>query len=375
MPEDPGEALAIDGGTPLRTAAWPSAPVVEPATDASPVAVLEAEFAASLGLEASAVIAYADADAAFDAALASIERTPDRTEAILPELLGDRLAAAAQRAGWRIVPAEVEPDAATISTRGIARSLTPAAGLVGVAHAFGHPPLLPDIARMSQDNGVPVVEDATDGIGASYREEPVGRLGRAVFTLGGGQVLSGGAEHGVEAGALLVFRDAALAAVARAARDASDGAMAEPPARTALTELRESPSELETRRRMAWEVTLGLRGDRALAAMPHGRWMRHGYARYVVRLRSALWKRSLEDTLAAIRAEGVPCGAAVTAPLHLDPAVRAALDGDERIEDDRFPAATRLAGELIAIPLHGGLTSREMDQVVAVLRKVERWST
>ena len=85
--------------------------------------------------------------------------------------------------------------------------------------------------------------------------------------------------------------------------------------------------------------------------------------------------RSLADTIAALRAEGVPCEAACGPALHLDPAVRAALGEDERIEAAWFSAAGRLPDELIAIPLHAGLTSKDMDDVAAVLRKIERWST
>ena len=39
------EPLAIDGGSALRDEPWPDAPTFEAADDASPVSVLEAEFA------------------------------------------------------------------------------------------------------------------------------------------------------------------------------------------------------------------------------------------------------------------------------------------------------------------------------------------
>lgn len=375
MPEDSAEALAIDGGTPLRTAAWPEPPAIAPAEDIAPLAALESEFAAALGLAASAVVAYRDQAAAFDAAFATLTPVPGHDEAVVPALLGEALAAAARRNGWRPVPAEVEPDAATLSARGLARAIGPATGIVGLAHSFGHPPVLADIARVAQEAAAAVIEDASDGFGAAYRDEAVGRFGRAVFALGAGRVLSGGAPDRTSGGGLLVLRDATLAEAARAARDASGGVLDEAAARIALAELRRSGDELQARRQLAWELTFGLRGVRGLASMTHGRWIRHAYDRYVVRLRAVVWKRSLDETIAAIRAEGIPCEAAAGPPLYLDPAVREALPGDERLGDDHFPAAGRLFGELIAFPLHGGLTSKDMDQVAAVLRKVERWST
>ncbi len=146
----------------------------------------------------------------------------------------------------------------------------------------------------------------------------------------------------------------------------------------ALAELRALPATLEARRQLAWELTFNLRGMRAVVGMPHGRWVHHAYDRYVIRLRSLLWKRTLEDTVAAIRAEGVPCEVAIRAEggpsLHLDAAVQRELVGDERLDEAHFAAAARLPSELIAIPLHPNLTSKDMDEIAQVLRKVERWS-
>jgi dTDP-4-amino-4,6-dideoxygalactose transaminase len=168
-----------------------------------------------------------------------------------------------------------------------------------------------------------------------------------------------------------VLRDLEEAARGRAAA----APLAEDIARTALAELRRIDEELEARRQLAWELTLNLRGSRALVAMPHGRWIRHAYTRYVVRTRGLFWKRSLDETIETLRGEGVACGPACGAPLHLDVAVLAALPGDARLEAERFTAATTLAGELIAIPLHSGLTSRDMVDLARILRHVEERST
>ncbi len=373
MPEDTAPALAIDGGAPLRTSVWPAQAVPAPADDIAPLATLESEFAARLGLIASAVIAYRDQAAAFDAAFASLEPL-GRDEVVVPALLGERLTAAARRAGWRVVPGDVEADAVALATRGLSRALSSATGAIGIAHAFGHPPVMVEIARVAADSGAPIIEDATDGLGASYRGEAMGRTGRAVFAMGAGHVLTAGAAGPDSGGALLVLRDPALAEAARAARDAAGGALPEEAARIALAELRGADAEIEARQRLAWDLTFGLSRARALASMPHSRYIHHAYDRYVVRLRGLLWKRPMEDTLAAIRAEGVPCEAAVGPSLHLDPEVVASMAGDNRVAAEHFAAASRLPGELIAIPLHGGLTSKDMDEVNAVLRKVEQWS-
>ena len=54
-----------------------------------------------------------------------------------------------------------------------------------------------------------------------------------------------------------------------------------------------------------------------------------------------------------------------------DSDILGALPGDVRVGEDVFPIAARLPGELIALPLAGDLTSKDMDQVADALRKIE----
>lgn len=358
MTDEARPPLAVDGGTPLRTHPYPDAPALEPAGDAMPVATLEAEVAAFLGVGVEHVRAFGSHEEAYASALRAAGVTGG--EVVVPTLLAEGFAAATRDLGARIVPGEVETDTAALSARGLARALSKATSAVVVAHAFGHPAAMAELLAIAKQRGVPIVEDASDALGAAVRGVPVGTLGAAaVFALGSGHALSSG-------GALLVAPNASTL----------DGApMHDADAALALAELRALPATLEARRRLAWELTFNVRGMRAIVGMPHGRWVRHAYDRYVIRLRSLLWKRSLADTIAALRAESVPCEAACGPSLHLDPAVRAALGEDERVAEAWFSAAGRLPDELISIPLHPALTSKDMDQVASALRKIERWST
>jgi dTDP-4-amino-4,6-dideoxygalactose transaminase len=268
---------------------------------------------------------------------------------------------AARAGGWRIIPGELEADTGALSSRGLARAASDRVGLALAAHAFGHPATMTELHRMAQDRQIPIVEDISGALGASFRGAPAGRMGHvAVMACSPGDPVS--------RGAFVIFADAASGERARGVRTVP---LPDEDAAVALAEVRRLDEELLWRRRLAWELNFGLRGAKAVSAMAHGRWIHHAYRCYVVRLRGILWKPSVEDTVAAIRAEGVPCEVACHAPLHLDPSVLAALPGDVRVGEDVFPVAARLPGELIAIPLHSNLTSKDMDQVAAVLRKVE----
>ncbi len=351
--------LAIDGGTPVRTESWPAPAEVTAATDADPVAAFEAELAARLGLPTGTVIMCADAAEAYRTAL-SIAEPGERNEVIVPSLLGREAAEAARSLGWIVVPGEVDADSAALSVRGLARAMSEQTALAVVHQAFGHPAVMAELARLATERGVSLVEDISGALGASFRGVDVGRIGAAA-------VLVGRPGDPISRGACVVVPDEAVAARLRA----SVGMPDEEVTRVALGELRRLDETLQHRRQLAWELTFRLRGLRGVAALPHNRWVRHAYGRYVVRIRHLVWKRSLEDTLAALRAEGIPCEVACESPLHLDASVLAPLSGDVRMGEDVFPIAARLPGELLAIPLSGDLTSKDMDQVADALRKIE----
>lgn len=354
--------LALDGGVPLRSAPWPEPPAVTPAGGTEPARALEAAIAAQLDLPATAVVAYADPGEAYAAAMGRPDG--ERDEAVIPALCAAQAADAARRGGWCVVPGEVEADTGTVAIRGLARAAGPETALAVVVHTFGHPATMSELVRIARDRDLTVVEEITGALGASFRREPVGRLGhRAVMTTGAGDP--------VTRGAYVIAPDSDQADALRSTRTAAPN---EDDARVALAQVRGLDEELEHRRHLAWELTFALRGMKGIAPMAHGRWVQHAYVRYVVRVRGAVWKRSIEDTVAALRAEGIPAEVACGPSLHTDPEVRAGLPDDPRVSDDVFAAASRLPHELIAIPLHSGLTSKDMEQVAEALRKVEAHS-
>ncbi len=358
MPDEPAP-LAIDGGAPARSAPWPPVAPLAAATDTDPVAAFEATLAERLDLPAASVVMCADAPTAFRAAL-SVVATGERNEVIVPSLLERDAADAARAVGWAVVPGEVDADTGALSVRGIARAMSERTAFAVVRHPFGHPAVMTELNRLAGERGVAIVEDVSGALGASFRGAPAGRMGTlAVFAGRQGDPITGGA--------CVIVADEEIAARLRAT--------AAPPTadeiRLPLAQLRDLDAALEHRRHLAWELTFRLRGLRGVTPLPHGRWIRHAYARYVVRLRGLVWKRSLDETLAALRAEGIPCERACDDPLHLDPTILDALPGDVRVGEDVFPIAARLPGELIALPLAGDLTSKDMDLVADAFRKIE----
>ena len=366
----PDAQLALDGGTPVRLAPFVTAEAVGPYVPTEGGGNALEGFRATLSrlVGARPVVACRTHEEALTLAIRFATRghDPEAIEIAIPTVGAEGAARAALRLGLRVLPVDVDADTANISARALAAAIGERTRAVLVTHAFGHPATMPDLARIAEHYQLAIIEDISEAMGADFAGTPVGTVG-AVAVLGGGP----GHVVTAEIGAVLP-RDPEEAALLEGWR-----ATTEPPAAAtqhAVEALANLDAELLARRQAAWHLTYELRGVRGVSPMHHGRHVTHGYDRYVLRLRSVLWSRSVEETAAALAAEGVPATAVLGATavmLHEDRDVIERLGaGDERVEPSRFKHAQQLASELIAIPLNGALTSRDMDDVANAIRKV-----
>jgi dTDP-4-amino-4,6-dideoxygalactose transaminase len=354
---------------PVRAARFPVDEPPSPASDLDPLSAFEAELARFVGSAGAApsVIACDGHERALEFALRlAVEgHDPNEIEVVMPALGADAAARVALRLGAAVVPADVEQDTGNLSSRALAAAVGPRTRAVLVTHLFGHPATMPELLRLAEHHGLAVIEDISAALGAAHSGTPVGGSA-AIAVLGGGEghLLT---SDGI--GAVLVPSVEAERLV-RDWRDATDAAPDEASLRLALAELRQAPEALHARRQAAWHLNYELRTVRGVSPMFHGRRARHGYDRYVARLRSVLWHRSTEETATALNAEGIPATVAVAQLLHEDGDVRSRLSDDPRLEAAHFRVASQLASEFIAVPLSGALSSEDMNDVAAAIIKV-----
>ena len=361
--------LAIEGGPPVRSTRFPLEEPPPPAEDDDPIAALERELASYLDGERVAVACASHAEAL---SLAIRAAGLEEGEVVVPSLHAEPAARALLATALRPVPAEVDHETANLAPSGLAQAVGPQTRAVVVTHAFGHPAPMPELLRLAEHHDLAVIEDISGALGASHGDRRVGNIGHvAALGFGPTHLLTGGGEGGV-----VIVPDEAAADRVRGWRAEIDAGPSEGTMRVALAELRRAEEQLQIRRETAWHLTYELRGLRPLAPMSHGRWIRHGYDGYVCRIRPVLWRRPVAETVAALRAEGIPCALAAGPPLHEDDEVRAALGADDpRIAGDRLAAASSLPHELLAIPLSAAATTRDMNDVAEALRKVALAST
>ena len=269
-----------------------------------------------------------------------------------------------ERAGARPVFVDVDPDTFNIDASRVASAITPRTEAIVPVHLFGLCADLDPIAAAASRASVPVVEDAAQAIGATYKSRPAGGIGLlGCFSFFPTKNLGAFGDAG-----LVTTNDASLAKRARMLRthgeepkyhhhlvggnfrmDALQAAVlrVKAPRLAAWTDLR---------RRNAGRYRQMFRdaGCGALVTLPvEPPDRRHIYNQFVIRTpdRDGL-KRRLDE-------RGIGNEIYYPLPLHLQPcfARLGYHEGD-------FPHAERAARESLAIPIYGELASDQQQLVV-----------
>jgi dTDP-4-amino-4,6-dideoxygalactose transaminase len=98
-------------------------------------------------------------------------------EIILPDLICSTVLDAVLLAGFAPIFADATPDRFTIDPVSIRQRINGATRGIITAHVFGHIAEIED----TDDFGVPVIEDAVQGLGGAFDKQPVGTLGKISF--------------------------------------------------------------------------------------------------------------------------------------------------------------------------------------------------
>jgi hypothetical protein len=119
----------------------------------------------------------------------------------LPAFACVDLVAAARRAGVRVRLYDVDPDTLGPSLSSVESMVRRGVDAVVIAHLYGYPADVPGVRRVLENTGIPIIEDAAQGAGASLGGRLVGSLGDVtVLSFGRGKGLCAGG-----GGALLGF--------------------------------------------------------------------------------------------------------------------------------------------------------------------------
>jgi dTDP-4-amino-4,6-dideoxygalactose transaminase len=325
---------------------------------------LEGELSRQLGVT-HAIAVSSGTDAILLALMALDVKAGD--EVITPTYSFFATAGAVERLGARPVLVDIDPVTFNIDPARAAAAITPRTKAMIPVHLFGLSADLDPIAAAANRAGIPVVEDAAQAIGSTYRSRAVGTIGAfGCFSFFPSKNLGAFGDAG-----LLVTNDDKLAKQARLLRthgmepkyyhhvvganfrmDAIQAAVlrVKAPHLEAWTEGRRANA---ARYRSLFSAA-GLDGIITLPVEPPDR--RHIFNQFVIRTpeRDAL-KRHLDE-------HGVGNEIYYPVPFHLQPCF--AHLGHRRGD---FPHAEGAAAESLAIPIYGELTLEQQQAVVSVV--------
>jgi perosamine synthetase len=167
------------------------------------VTLLEEGLAQTAG--ARNALAVSSGTAALHLALAALDIGPG-DEVIVPSLTFVATASAVRYVGATPVFADSSPGHWCLDPDDVAHRIGPRTSALLPVHLYGHPADMDTLRDLADANGLAIVEDAAEAIGASYRGRPAGCLGDAgIFSFYGNKLITTG-----EGGALLT-NDARLA--------------------------------------------------------------------------------------------------------------------------------------------------------------------
>jgi dTDP-4-amino-4,6-dideoxygalactose transaminase len=337
------QRLAIDGGTPVRSAPFPAWPVWGAPERDLVVEVIESGCWGELS--GDKVQAFEDWIAAFHDASFALA-VPNGTQALEVALqaLGvgrdDEVITTAYTfiatvsaifaVGARPVFVDIDPDTNLIAASRIEAAITPRTRAIVPVHIGGQPCDLDAVLAVAGRHGLPVLEDTAQAVGAGWKGTKVGAIGdMGTFSFQESKNLSGG-----EGGAIVTNREdlhATAWSLHNSGRGFKSGTfefetmggnyrMTELTAALLLAQKERLPDQMATRDRNAAMLTEDLAEVSGLAStLVDPRVTRHAWHLFQIRYDAASFGgRSRESFIAALNAEGIPACAGYQPLPHLD---------------------------------------------------------
>jgi dTDP-4-amino-4,6-dideoxygalactose transaminase len=327
------------------------------------VAAFEAAFARYQG--AAHAVALNSGTAALHVALLA-RGIGAGDEVIVPAFSFAATANTVLHAGARPVFADVRGDDFGIDAAQVEAAITARTRAVVPVHLYGQICDIEPVAALCAARGIALIEDAAQAAGAELGGRRAGAWGDACFSFYATKNLQTGE------GGMIVTRDAAVDARARVLRSQGEPEryvteeagfnyrMTEIAAAIGGTQLPKLEARIERRRANAARLTELLADVPALTLPREAAGRRHVWHQYTVRVAGGR-----EALRAGLRERGIETGVFYPTPIHRQPLYRRLGYGDLEL-----PVATRLADEVLSLPVHPALSDADIETIAAAVREL-----
>ncbi|MEO0964274.1 MAG: DegT/DnrJ/EryC1/StrS family aminotransferase [Planctomycetota bacterium] len=263
---------------------------------------------------------------------------------------------------------DIHPRTFNIDTRMIEGAITDRTKALLPVHLFGLPANMPEITRIADDHGLPVIADCAQAIGASVDGKSVGSIGKlGCFSFYPTKNLSGLGDGGA-----VTTNDDELAESVRYLRNhgTRDGVTFErlggnfrmDALYAALLRLKlpHLPAYNEARKRLAARYHRLLEDTPVITPFEAPE-RDHTFHQYTIRVRSNV----REPLRAHLAAEGIASKVYYPKPMHLQPCF-----AQLGYEPGQFPEAEAASEQVLSIPIFPEMTRDQQDAVVRAVRDV-----
>lgn len=261
---------------------------------------------------------------------------------------------------------DAEPDTANIDASKIKAAITPRTRAIMPVSLYGQPADMDEINAVAGRHGIPVIEDAAQSFGATYK----GRKSCGLSTLGATSFFPSKPLGCYGEGGAVFTNDDGLAEAMREIRHHGQSGRYHH-TRVGINGRLDSIQcavLLAKLERFEWEVAerarIGARYDALLAGLePSVRLIKVRPDRTSVFAQYTVLAADRSRLERALKAEGVPTAIHYPRSLHQQPAYAAGWEGTS------FPVAERLACEVISLPMHPYLDNATQDRIAAAVRR------
>ena len=328
----------------------------------------EAQFAGYVGT--SRAVGLSSCTAALEATLRYLR--VEGGEVVVPTNTFVATANAVIYAGARPVFADVDRDALALDPADLERRLTPRTKAVIVVHIAGTiSPHIRTIRRLCDSRQIPLIEDAAHAHGATFEGQQAGSFGFAgcfsmyptkVLTTGCGGVVTTDDADLAEYCSIVRHHGAGSRGLTVPEHHGNDWIMNEIAAAIGVRQLARLEEFLARRNELASIYHAAVAATANLVNLPLAPGARNSYYKYLV-----LAKRPVDAAHVLAEAStvhNVELAQVYFPPCHLQPIFSAGA------EQAPLPAAEDLLPRAIALPMHVGLASADVEGAVSVLDRL-----
>jgi perosamine synthetase len=389
------EALALDGGTPVRGSLLPygrqsiSEDDIQAVVDVlrsdwlttgPKVAEFEEAFAMSVG--AKYAVSFSSGTSALHGA-AFVAGLKMGDEAITSPMTFAATANCVLYQGAKPVFADVCAETLNLDPEKAAERITPKTRAIIPVDYAGHPADMDEILELADRNGMIVIEDACHAFGAEYRQRRTGSVAHmTVFsfhpvkhlTTGEGGMVT--TEHAHYADTLRRFRNHGISSEARERQSQGQWhyemtllgfnyRLTDIACALGLSQLKRFEESLARRREIADRYTTAFRDLSGVILPAVRRDVNPAWHLYPLRLKLERLNANRREIFRALRAENIGVNVHYI-PVHLHPYYRDRFGYGK----GNYPVAEDAYEQLLSIPMFPGMSGQDVDDVIRALQKV-----